>query len=225
MLILDDSLSTFVLVWVDKYNMSAEHASLHYLAIGLGSVVGLHISRLLIDGVSTETRPYFILEIGFHVADRNYYVKLYGHFKKAHDTDQSVPEWRIPPMLIGSILAPVGLFIYGWCAQYKVQWVVTDTGAVILSAGMIITFQSAQAYVTDTYNHQYAASAAAAGAFMRTIAGFGFPLFAPSLYETMGVGWGNTFLGLVTLVLAIPSPIALWFYGANLRAWSKTGLD
>lgn len=128
-------------------------------------------------------------------------------------------------MLIGGILAPAGLFIYGWCAQTEVHWAVTDLGAVILSVGIVITFQSAQAYVTDTYDHQYAASAAAAGAFLRTMAGFSFPLFATSLYEKMDVGWGNTVLGVVTLVLAIPAPIALWFYGAKMRAWSRTGLD
>lgn len=128
-------------------------------------------------------------------------------------------------MLIGGILAPVGLLIYGWCVQNQVHWAATDTGAIILSIGIIITFQSAQAYVTDTYDHQYAASAAAAGAFMRTMAGFSFPLFATSLYERMDVGWGNTMLGLVTLLLAIPSPIALWLYGAKMRAWSRTGLD
>lgn len=150
--------------------------------------------------------------------------QLYGYFKEANDTDEGVPEWRIPPMLIGGILAPVGLFIYGWCAEHHVHWAVTDTGVIILSIGIIITFQSAQAYMTDTYDHQYAASAAAAGAFMRTVAGFGFPLFAPYLYETMGVGWGNTFLGLLTLLLAIPAPIALWFYGPKIRAWSTTGL-
>lgn len=151
--------------------------------------------------------------------------QLYAYLKQAHDTDQGVPEWRIPPMLIGGVLAPIGLFIYGWCAQFEVHWAVTDLGAIILSIGIIITFQSAQAYVTDTYDHQYAASAAAAGAFLRTVAGFGFPLFATSLYEKLDVGWGNTVLGLVTLGLAIPAPVALWCFGERMRAWSRTGLN
>lgn len=193
-------LSTFQEVWEDNYDLSTREASLHYLAIGLGSVIGLQISHLLID-------------------------KLYAYLKEANDTEQGVPEWRIPPMLLGGVLAPAGLLIYGWCAEEEVHWAVTDLGVVILSIGIIITFQSAQAYITDTYNHQYAASAAAAGAFLRTMAGFSFPLFATSLYERMDVGWGNTMLAGLTLLLAVPAPIALWFFGAKMRAWSRTGLD
>lgn len=128
-------------------------------------------------------------------------------------------------MLIGGILAPAGLLVYGWCAQNQAHWAATDAGAIVLSIGIIITFQSTQAYVTDTYDHQYAASAAAAGAFLRTMAGFSFPLFATSLYERVDVGWGSTILALVTLLLAVPSPVALWLYGAKMRAWSRTGLD
>ena len=43
---------------------------------------------------------------------------------------------------------------------------------------------------------------------------------APALYDSLGVGWGNTLLALVTVGLAIPSPVLLWFYGSKLRARS-----
>jgi hypothetical protein len=126
-------------------------------------------------------------------------------------------------MLIGGILCPIGLLIYGWPAQYTVHWIVPNLGTVIFCIGLIIAFQCSQAYVVDAYSHQYAASAAAVGAFLRTMCGFAFPLWAPALYNALDIGWGNTLLALVTLGLALPSPVLLWFYGHKLRAWSTYG--
>jgi MFS family permease len=44
-------LSTFDLVFEDVYSMSVIHASLNYLSLGAGFMVGLQISRPLMDGV------------------------------------------------------------------------------------------------------------------------------------------------------------------------------
>jgi hypothetical protein len=117
-------------------------------------------------------------------------------------------------MLIAGILCPIGLFIYGWTAQAKVHWIAPNIGC----------FQCSQAYTTDAYEAKYAASAAAVGAFMRTMCGFSFPLFAVQMYETLGLGWGNSLLAFMTLGLALVSPVLLWFYGPKLRAMSTKGL-
>lgn len=127
-------------------------------------------------------------------------------------------------MIIGAILTPAGLFMYGWSAQYKTHWIVPNIGCVFLAIGLIIAFQSAQAYVVDAYSAQYAASAAAVGAFMRTMCGFSFPLFAPAMYARLGLGWGNSVLAFITLGLAIVSPALLWFCGKTLRKHSTKGL-
>ena len=127
-------------------------------------------------------------------------------------------------MLIGGILVPAGLMLYGWAAERHFHWAIVDTGCMIMCMGLIIAFQSAQAYIVDAYEARYAASAAAVGAFLRTMCGFSFPLFAPQMYKAMRLGWGNTMLGLITLALAIPSPILLWFYGSRIRAMSTKGL-
>ncbi|KAL2181144.1 major facilitator superfamily domain-containing protein [Thermothelomyces heterothallicus CBS 202.75] len=37
--------------------------------------------------------------------------------------------------------------------------------------------------------------------FLRSIAGFAFPLFAPLMYRSLGYGWGNSFLAFVSLAL------------------------
>ncbi|EMF13842.1 uncharacterized protein SEPMUDRAFT_12410, partial [Sphaerulina musiva SO2202] len=93
-----------------------------------------------------------------------------------------------------------GLFLYGWTAEYEIHWIVPNIGTCIFSIGLIVCFNCAQGYVVDTYT-TYAASATGAAAFVRTMAGFSFPLFAPRMYKVLGVGWGNSVLGFVSLTL------------------------
>ena len=143
-------------------------------------------------------------------------------------------------MLIAGILCPIGLFIYGWrsvlslatlvtvlmspSAHYRAHWIAPNIGAVIVAIGLIIGFQCSQAYTTDAYEARYAASAASVGAFLRTMCGFSFPLFAPKMYENLGLGWGNSLLAFLTLGVGIVMPLGLWFYGERLRGMSWRGL-
>ena len=54
---------------------------------------------------------------------------------------------------------------------------------------MKIAGQAAQAYVIDAYPER-TGSAAVAAQFLRSLAAFGFPLFAPGMYEALGMGGG-----------------------------------
>ncbi|KAI1874036.1 uncharacterized protein JN550_002615 [Neoarthrinium moseri] len=193
-------LSTFNQVWEDVYDMKREIASLNYLSLCVGFMIGLQISHPLID-------------------------RLYSFFKTYYGREEGLPEWRVPPMVISGFLIPAGLVLYGWSAEYRLHWIVPNIGCAVLAMGLIIAFQSAQAYVVDAYSASYAASAAAVAAFMRTMCGFSFPLFAPAMYEALNLGWGNTMLAFISLIIAIISPILLWFYGAKIRSWSRTGLN
>jgi hypothetical protein len=47
--------------------------------------------------------------------------------------------------------------------------------------------------------------ALAAVAFLRSLAGFGFPLFAPAMYKSLGYGKGNTILAVVAIVVGCPA--------------------
>ncbi|KAF2681286.1 MFS multidrug transporter-like protein [Lentithecium fluviatile CBS 122367] len=193
-------LSTFPLVFEEAYDMDTGTASLNYLSLCLGFMIGLQLSHPLMD-------------------------KLYAYLKIYYNTTEGLPEWRVPPMLIGGILCPIGLFIYGWTSYHRVHFVVPNFGCVLLAIGLIISFQCSQAYTVDAYKAKYAASAAAVGAFLRTMCGFSFPLFAPRIYEVMGLGWGNSLLAFLTLGVALCSPVLLWFYGGRIRAMSTRGLE
>jgi DHA1 family multidrug resistance protein-like MFS transporter len=66
----------------------------------------------------------------------------------------------------------------------------------------------------------FAASAIAANAFLRSLAGAGFPLFATQMIDGMGVQWAGTFLGCVALV-CVPMPVYFYLRGAKIREKSK----
>lgn len=119
-----------------------------------------------------------------------------------------------------AIIVPIGLVIYGVAAHNRTHFIVPNIGAAIFAAGLILSFQCVQTYTIDTYE-RYAASATGAAAFVRTMAGFSFPLFAPKLYDALGVAAGNGVLAGVAALLGIVVPTIMWKYGAWLRSKSQ----
>ncbi|KAK5651377.1 hypothetical protein OQA88_12534 [Cercophora sp. LCS_1] len=127
------------------------------------------------------------------------------------------PEVRIPPkMTIPAGLAlPVGLFIYGWTVEKHVHWIVPMIGVVIFSCGLMGIMMCVQNYLLDAYP-QYAASVTAALAVLRSLAGALLPLGGLDMYDALGLGWGNSLLGFISLAL-VPIPLLFHAYGERLR--------
>lgn len=141
-------------------------------------------------------------------------------------------------MVPGSIFLPIGLFITGWTAQAHTHWIGPDIvrilsfplhchnntdplqGIACVGAGVILNFQSIQTYVIDAFT-LHAASALAAVTFLRSCAGFGFPLFAPTMYKALGYGKGDTILACVAIAIGCPAPWFFWKYGERIRAASR----
>ncbi|EUC41277.1 hypothetical protein COCMIDRAFT_8995 [Bipolaris oryzae ATCC 44560] len=187
-------LSTFPILWVDRYGMSISTGSLNYLSIGIGFFVGTQITSLLIDTL---------------------YCRL-----KLSNNGIATPEFRVPMLVPASLVIPVGLFWYGWSAQARMHWIMPNVGAAIFSAGMVMAFQCINGYLIESYT-RYAASAIAAATVLRSLAGFGFPLFAPAMYKSLDFGWGNSILGFIAIGLGVPAPFMLWKFGKKLRSLSR----
>ncbi|KAL7629489.1 hypothetical protein AAE478_001009 [Parahypoxylon ruwenzoriense] len=174
------------------YGMSVGIGGLNYISLGLGFFLGTQLCAPLQD-------------------------RIYVSLKKRYGGGVvGKPEYRVPMMVPGAILVPVGLLIYGWTAEFKTHWIGPNVGAALFAAGAIIGFQCLQGFLVDSYQ-RYAASAVGAATVLRSLAGFGFPLFAPSLYDRLGYGWGNTLMALLGIAIGWPSPVLLWKYGEVLR--------
>lgn len=89
-------LATLLILWTDPetYNQFVGSNGLHYIALGLGFVLGLHIFTFLID-------------------------RTYRKLESEHRATE--PEFCIPVMITGSYLVRIGLFWYGWSAQAKLH--------------------------------------------------------------------------------------------------------
>jgi hypothetical protein len=72
--------------------------------------------------------------------------------------------------------------------------------------GNIAVFMCITTYLIDAFTI-YAASAMAANTAVRCMMGALLPLAGQSMYQSMGLGWGNSLLGYIA-VLCIPVPWA-----------------
>ncbi|GAA5900702.1 hypothetical protein JCM6882_000944 [Rhodosporidiobolus microsporus] len=181
-------------VFQDVYGQSVGIASLHFSGMLLGFFVAAQGGARFLDVI---------------------YRKL-----KAREDGQGRPEFRLPLMVPASIFLPFGLFLYGWAAEKRFHWIVADIGLFFVALAMICIFQSITTYMLDCFT-LYAASALAATTCLRSLFGFGFPLFAPYMYAGIGYGWGCSVLAFVSIVVGIPAAPLLWIFGKRIRHHSK----
>lgn len=185
------TLSTFAVLWMDQYRQSAFISSLHYIAIAVGCTIATQGGGRLTDFIWQRLRE----RAGGSVT----------------------PEYRVPMMVPGVFLMPVGLVWYGWSAERHTHWIVVDLGVTIFVVGSFMWAQAMIAYLLDEFV-KHAASANAASRCLSYLLGFIFPIFAPHLYQELGYGWGNTLLALLVVILGWPTPVILWMFGSPLRA-------
>jgi len=104
---------------------------------------------------------------------------------------------------------------YGWCTDKKTHWIVPIIGLIPFGFGSMGVFMPIQTYLVDTYP-QYAASGMAALSCVRMLFGALLPLAGPSMYRSLGLGWGNSLLGFIGVAM-IPVPALVFKYGGRVR--------
>ncbi|OJJ68102.1 hypothetical protein ASPBRDRAFT_159792 [Aspergillus brasiliensis CBS 101740] len=132
---------------------------------------------------------------------------------------KAVPEARLPPLVLGGILLPAGLFWLGWTAAPKYSWALPTVAGVFVGAGNNIVFQQCINYLIDTYG-PYAASAVSATTMLRSLLAAGLPLAAKPMFHNLGVGPAASLLGGIAC-LALPIPFVFMKYGRTLREKSR----
>jgi MFS family permease len=178
--------TTFPSVFEAQYHFSAGVSGLSYLGVGIGMALGLGIFA--------------------NVGDKLH--KALG--------DSATPEGRLKPMAWVVPFIPIGIFWYGWSADKQTHWIVPIIGTSFFGFGLIWVIMPTQLYLVDAFGPEAAASALAANVIVRLLAAAFIPLAGPSLYASLGLGWGNSLLGFIGLAF-VPVPVYFARHGEWLR--------
>ncbi|PYH42427.1 putative MFS transporter [Aspergillus saccharolyticus JOP 1030-1] len=147
------------------------------------------------------------------------YNQLYfrHHCHDAHG--QFIPESRLPPMILGGMLIPIGMFWYAWTSDPAICWASSVCANLLIGGGMYLLFIQGFSYIVDCYTAM-ANSALGVNGAMRSVFGASFPLFASAMFHGLGVAYATTILGAVCVAL-VPVPVCFWYWGGRIRVWSE----
>lgn len=146
--------ATITVVFTETYGWSIEIAGLSFLGIGLGQLLAI-----VVVGATSD--------------------KLVKKLTVANN-NQFEPEMRLAPVLWFSCLIPASFFIYGWCTDKAVFWLVPVIGLFPFGVGFVGVFALITTYMIDAFT-EYAASAIACLTLARCAIGAVLPLVAPSM--------------------------------------------
>ncbi|KFH43289.1 putative transporter -like protein [Hapsidospora chrysogenum ATCC 11550] len=220
--------TTIPTVFGEAYGWPTSLAGLAYTPLGLGMLMALCILMKTNDATLIK-----LTKKNNHVYERKP-----DHDPKIRTSDEMAcntpAEMRLPATIYYAAFVPVSLFWYGWSVEKKAHWyaplpthskearrtqeltsvcgthhrAVPIVGLVPYGFGMIGIFMPCQTYLVDVFP-KYAASAVATSRASLSIMGAFLPLAGPPLYESLGVGYGNTVLGALALVMT-PIPLLLY---------------
>ncbi|KXH43778.1 major facilitator superfamily transporter [Colletotrichum nymphaeae SA-01] len=190
-------ITTFSFVYRDQYGFDEGTIGLTFLPAGIGMMIGVGTFGALTDFIVIRNKKKGL----------------------AHR-----PEARLTPVLTMpcGVVLPIGLFIYGWTTDKGVHFIVPMLGVVIFAIGLMGVMMCIQNYLLDTYP-RYAASVTAALAVLRSLAGALLPLGGLEMYNALGLGWGNSLLGFISVAL-IPIPLVFYIFGERIRGRFKPTL-
>lgn len=181
--------TTISTVFQNTYGWSTGLSGLAYLGIGVGFFVGLASIALTNDRI--------VLTL------------------TARNNNTYQPEMRLPAMILFAFILPISFFWYGWTADKKVHWIAPIIGMFPFGVGMMGIYMPIQTYIIDCYP-VHAASANATLTATRSLLGALLPLAGPRMFQSLGLGWGNSLLGFIALGF-LPAPILFNRYGQWVR--------
>ncbi|KAJ5951925.1 uncharacterized protein N7479_010338 [Penicillium vulpinum] len=191
---------------------------LMYALLGAYPVVfeGIHRMNIGVGGL-----PFIGLIVGEFLAGAYVLINQKSYNKKlAANNNIPVPEWRLPPAILGGICFSVGMFWYGWTGwKESIHWMAPTASGVVTGFGIYVIFLQCFNYLIDSYL-MFAASVFAANTIIRSAVGAAFPLFSRQMFVNMHVQWAGTLLGCLALIM-VPIPLAFMKWGPALRRKSK----
>ena len=204
------TIATFHTIWRDVYAQPPTTASLNYISIAAGFVIGCQAMGYMNDKIYAECKLRRLKS----KSDSS------GEGADGVEDNGGRPEFRTYAMLpAGLVLLPLGELLYGFSVACRLHPLYANVGIALHSAGLIGAFQCITAYVLDCYP-VYAASAVSALMPLRGVTGGVFPILGPRLYRELGYEGTAFLLAGVLAFVGLFTPLVLMRWGPALRARS-----
>lgn len=104
----------FPLVFGTNHDFNLWQVGLAFVGIGTGMIIGM-----LSDPLWYRIRSRLIARLE----------------QETGVPGSSEPEFRLPPAIMGALLVPIGIFMFGWTTYRSVPWIVPIIGSAIFGAG------------------------------------------------------------------------------------------
>lgn len=104
----------FAIVFRHNHGFTLSQVGMSFLGIMVGMIVGI------------LTDPLW----------RKNYIRLVKNGEReGGELGSTEPEYRLPPAILGGVLVPVGIFLFGWTTYSDVHWIVPIIGSVLFGIG------------------------------------------------------------------------------------------
>lgn len=149
----------------------------------------------------------------YNILDNSRYTRL------LEQSGRPLPESRLPPMMIGAVALPVGLFWFAWANSPSIHWMSSIAAGALFGFAFALVFVSGKNYLVDSYT-LFSASAVASTVIIRSLCAMAFPLFTPYMYQNLGIHWASSIPAFLSLLCA-PFPFLFYKYGPSIRKRCK----
>ncbi|KAL9614506.1 MAG: hypothetical protein Q9167_001034 [Letrouitia subvulpina] len=175
-------------------------------------------------GLGVSSLPYFGLLTGVLCATVITIIYTRTRFARLtrENNGQVKPENRLPMMILGGCIFPIGLFWFAWTSNPHIHWAASVCAGIPIGLGMFLVWIQCFTYLIDVYL-PVANSALAANGVVRSLFGAGFPLFATAMYDRLGIAWATSLLAFLGVAM-VPIPVLFYIFGERIRGWSKNSV-
>ncbi|KAK7618093.1 major facilitator superfamily domain-containing protein [Phyllosticta paracitricarpa] len=193
-------ISTAPNLWKDHYHFSPSRASLHYLSLALGTLLGSQLFGPVSD-------------------------RLYRRITLRY-APTTPRQSRLPLVPFAALLTPLALLLFALTAAARTPVPAPDVGVFFFGFGSVVAYLCLQTYIVEAFGI-HAASAAAGASAVRNLAAVVVPLWGRGLLIG-GMGWakgGALMAGIGGILGLVAVGASVWFgWIKGVKTWRKVEL-